>query len=134
VLADPDRLQQVVWNLLSNSIKFSPAHGTVRICLERVESSARITVSDEGAGIKPELLPQIFERFRQGERASGGLGLGLAIVRHIVELHGGTVRAQSRGEGQGPTSPFELPSLNETGTVAAAGLHGVEAAGSRRPP
>src|SRR5438105_13563320 len=136
VLADPDRLQQVVWNLLSNSIKFSPAHGTVRICLERVESSARITVSDEGAGIKPELLPQIFERFRQGERASGGLGLGLAIVRHIVELHGGQVCAQSGGEGRGATFTVDLPTLKESGTVAAAGPHRMEApsAGPRLAP
>src|SRR6266478_2934279 len=94
LLADPDRLQQVVWNLLSNAIKFSPMHGRVEISLDRAESAARVTVSDKGAGIKPQLLPQIFERFRQGERPSGGLGLGLAIVRHIVELHGGTVLAQ----------------------------------------
>ena len=136
VLADPDRLQQVVWNLLSNSIKFSPAHGTVRICLERVESIARITVSDEGAGIKPELLPQVFERFRQGERASGGLGLGLAIVRHIVELHGGQVCAQSGGEGRGATFTVDLPTLKESGTVAAAGPHRMEApsAGPRLAP
>jgi len=134
LLADPDRLQQVVWNLLSNAIKSSPMHGRVEIRLDRAESAARVTVSDKGAGIKPELLPQIFERFRQGERPSGGLGLGLAIVRHIVELHGGTVRAQSRGEGQGATFTVELPALNESGTVAAAGPHRVEAAGSRLTP
>ena len=124
VLADPDRLQQVVWNLLSNAIKFSPAHARVEIRLERVGSAARVTVSDKGAGIKPELLPQIFERFRQGERALGGLGLGLAIVRHIVELHGGVVRAQSAGNGQGATFTVELPTLSESGTVAAAAPHG----------
>ena len=124
VLADPDRLQQVVWNLLSNAIKFSPAHASVEIRLERAGSAARVTVSDRGAGIKPELLPQIFERFRQGERASGGLGLGLAIVRHIVDLHGGVVRAQSAGNGQGATFTVELPTLSESGTVAAAAPHG----------
>ena len=84
---------------------------------------ARITVSDHGLGIKPELLPAIFERFRQGERPTGGLGLGLAIVRHIIQLHGGVVRAQSAGEGQGATFTVELPTLKESGTVAAAGLH-----------
>src|SRR2546426_795300 len=123
LLADPDRLPQVVWNLLSNAIKFSPARARVGIRLECAGSLARITVSDEGAGIKPELLPHIFDRFRQGERSSGGLGLGLAIVRHIVELHGGAVRAQSAGERQGATFTVELPTLNETGTVAAAAPH-----------
>jgi len=123
LLADPDRLQQVVWNLLSNAIKFSPAHERVAIRLERSGSLARITVSDHGAGIKQELLPHIFDRFRQGERSTGGLGLGLAIVRHIVELHGGAVRAQSPGERQGATFTVELPTLNETGTVAAAAPH-----------
>jgi PAS domain S-box-containing protein len=123
ILADPDRLQQVVWNLLSNAIKFSPAHGRVEIKLERGGPVARITVSDHGAGIKPELLPEIFERFRQGERPTGGLGLGLAIVRHIVQLHSGIVRAQSAGEGQGAMFTVELPTLKESGTVAAAGRH-----------
>jgi PAS domain S-box-containing protein len=123
LLADPDRLQQVVWNLLSNAIKFSPAHGRVAIRLERSGSLARISVSDHGAGIQPELLPHIFDRFRQGERSTGGLGLGLAIVRHIVELHGGAVRAQSPGERQGATFTVELSTLSETGTVAAAAPH-----------
>ena len=127
VLADPGRLQQVVWNLLSNAIKFSPAHGRIEIQLERDGSFARITVADKGSGIKPELLPQIFDRFRQGERKSGGLGLGLAIVRHIVELHGGTVRAQSAGEGQGATFIVALPTLTESGTVAAARPHRMDA-------
>src|SRR5207244_526268 len=83
MLADPDRLQQVVWNLLSNAIKFSPAHGRVEIKLERGGPVARITVSDHGAGIKPELLPEIFERFRQGERPTGGVGLGLARFERL---------------------------------------------------
>jgi len=135
LLADPDRLRQVVWNLLSNAIKFSPAHGRIDVRLERAASLARITVADQGAGIEPELLPQIFERFRQGKRPSGGLGLGLAIVRHIVELHGGAVRAQSAGEGRGATFTVELPTLKESGTVAAAGPRGVEASlGPRLAP
>src|SRR2546430_1664939 len=103
LLADPDRLQQVVWNLLSNAIKFSPAHGRVAIRLERSGALARITVSDHGAGIQPELLPHIFDRFRQGERSTGGLGVGLAIVRHLVELHGGAARAHRPGERRGAT-------------------------------
>ncbi|MFL5312349.1 MAG: PAS domain-containing protein [Myxococcales bacterium] len=123
VLADPDRLQQVVWNLLSNAIKFSPPHGRVRIRLEHTSSAARITVSDTGLGIKPELLPQVFDRFRQGERGAGGLGLGLAIVRHIVELHEGSVRAQSAGEGRGATFTVELPILSEATEAARSGLH-----------
>ena len=135
LLADPDRLQQVAWNLLSNAIKFSPARGRVGIRLERAGSLARMTVFDEGVGIKPELLPHIFDRFRQGERSSGGLGLGLAIVRHIVELHGGAVRAQSAGERQGATFTVELQTLNETGTVAAAApLSGEGAARTRLTP
>jgi len=135
LLADPDRLRQVVWNLLSNAIKFSPAHGRIDVRLERAASLARITVADQGAGIESELLPQIFERFRQGKRPSGGLGLGLAIVRHIVELHGGAVRAQSAGEGRGATFTVELPTLKESGTVAAAGPRGVEASlGPRLAP
>jgi len=123
VLGDPQRLQQVVWNLLSNAIKFSPAHGIVGIRLDRTSFVARITVSDAGPGINPELLPHIFERFRQGERGSGGLGLGLAIVRHIVELHDGTVRVQSAGAGRGATFTVELPILSERIDMAASGLH-----------
>ena len=132
LLADPDRLQQVVWNLLSNAIKFSPARERVGIRLERSGSLARITVSDHGTGIKPELLPHIFDRFRQGERSTGGLGLGLAIVRHIVELHGGAVLARSPGERQGATFTVELSTLNETGTVAAAAPLGGEASARTR--
>src|SRR2546423_43760 len=119
VLADPDRLQQVVWNLLSHAIKFSPAHGLFGIFLDHTRPAAPITVSDTGLGIKPELMPHIFERFRQGERGAGGLGLGLAIVRHIVELHEGTVHAQSAGEGKGATFTVELPILSE----GSEGLH-----------
>jgi PAS domain S-box-containing protein len=113
VPGDPDRLQQVFWNLLSNAIKFTPKGGRVRIRLERIDSRVRIRVADTGKGIAPEFLPYIFDRFRQAEspttRTQGGLGLGLAIVRHLVDLHGGTVRADSAGEGQGSTFTLELP-------------------------
>src|SRR3989475_7251658 len=113
VSADPDRLQQVVWNLLTNAIKFTPSGGRVDIRLERADSVARITVSDTGKGIRPDLLPFVFDRFRQEEtsigRRHGGLGLGLAIVRHIVELHGGVARAESSGENRGATFTVDLP-------------------------
>jgi PAS domain S-box-containing protein len=113
VSGDPVRLQQVVWNLLSNAIKFTPRGGRVQIRLERVNSHIEIAVSDSGAGIVPEFLPYVFDRFRQADqrttRHHGGLGLGLAIVRHLVELHGGTVRAESPGEGKGATFTVLLP-------------------------
>jgi PAS domain S-box-containing protein len=113
VAGDPSRLQQVVWNLLSNAIKFTPRGGRVQVRLERVESHVEIAVTDTGAGIKAEFLPHVFERFRQADQATtrqhGGLGLGLAIVRHLVELHGGTVQAESEGEGQGATFTVRLP-------------------------
>jgi PAS domain S-box-containing protein len=128
VLADPARLQQVVWNLLSNAIKFSSAEGRVEIRLERSGTLARITVADRGIGIKPELLPEIFDRFKQGERRSGGLGLGLAIVRHLVELHGGQVRAESEGDRRGATFMVELPILSDRADVADAGPAHAEAA------
>jgi PAS domain S-box-containing protein len=113
VSGDPARLQQVVWNLLTNAIKFTPARGKVTVQLERVNSHIEVTVSDTGQGIKPEFLPHVFERFRQADasttRHHGGLGIGLAIVRHLVELHGGRVRARSGGDGQGATFSVELP-------------------------
>jgi signal transduction histidine kinase/CheY-like chemotaxis protein len=113
VAGDPARLQQVVWNLLSNAIKFTPKGGKVQVRLERINSHIEIAVSDTGIGIKPEFLPHVFERFRQADqkttRQQGGLGLGLAIVRHLVELHGGTVEADSTGEGQGTTFVVKLP-------------------------
>jgi len=113
VSGDADRLQQVVWNLLSNAVKFTPPGGRVGVRLEREVASVTITVSDTGEGIEPEFLPFVFDRFRQFEggaaRPSGGLGLGLAIVRHLVELHGGTVNAASRGKGQGATFTVTLP-------------------------
>jgi signal transduction histidine kinase/DNA-binding response OmpR family regulator len=110
---DPIRLQQVVWNLLSNAIKFTPAGGQVAVRLENLGAHLELTVSDSGKGIDPEFLPFVFDRFRQADgsitRAHGGLGLGLAIVRHLVELHGGTVEAASKGEGHGATFTVKLP-------------------------
>ncbi|MBD1847681.1 response regulator [Cyanobacteria bacterium FACHB-63] len=113
VAGDPTRLQQVFWNLLSNGVKFTPPGGQVSIRLERLDSYAYITVSDTGRGIAPDFLPYMFDYFRQADgsttREFGGLGLGLAIVRYLVELHGGTVRAESPGEGQGATFIIRLP-------------------------
>jgi PAS domain S-box-containing protein len=113
VLGDPDRLQQVVWNLLSNAIKFTPAGGRVSVTVERVGGSALITVTDTGEGIPTSLLPFVFDRFMQGDasvtRAHGGLGLGLSIVRHLVELHGGHASARSDGPGQGSMFLVSLP-------------------------
>ncbi|BAY28216.1 signal transduction histidine hinase [Nostoc carneum NIES-2107] len=110
---DPHRLQQVMWNLLSNAIKFTPNEGRVNITLNYTDFSAQIQVSDTGKGIKPDFLPHIFERFRQADgtrkRSNPGLGLGLSIVRHLVELHGGTVEAESPGENQGATFTVRLP-------------------------
>jgi PAS domain S-box-containing protein len=113
VWADRGRLQQIVANLLSNAVKFTPEGGTVHVSLTRRDESMDIVVHDDGAGIAPELLPHVFERFRQGRIAAtaptGGLGLGLAIVRRLVELHGGQVRAASAGEGKGSTFTVTLP-------------------------
>jgi PAS domain S-box-containing protein len=113
VSGDPVRLQQVVWNLLSNAVKFTRRGGKVQVRMERVNSHVEIAVSDTGAGISPEFLPHVFDRFRQADmgttRRYGGMGLGLAIVRHLVELHGGSVRAESAGEGQGSTFTVLLP-------------------------
>ena len=113
VMGDPNRLQQVLWNLLSNAAKFTPKGGRVQVLLERVNSHIEVSVVDNGQGIKPEFLPHVFERFQQADSSStrqyGGLGLGLAIVRHLVELHGGKVRAKSPGIGQGSTFVVVLP-------------------------
>jgi CheY-like chemotaxis protein len=110
---DPDRLQQVVWNLLMNAVKFTPRDGRIQLSLQRVNSHLEIVVSDTGAGIRPDLLPVIFDRFKQGEsgstRTQGGLGIGLALVRHLVELHGGSVTAESEGEGKGAVFRVKLP-------------------------
>src|SRR5882724_499147 len=107
VMGDPDRLQQVVWNLVSNAVKFTPREGRVQIRLARVESHVEIVVSDTGQGMAPEVVPHVFERFRQADssmtRTHGGLGLGLALVKHLVEVHGGGVAAHSAGKGRGAT-------------------------------
>lgn len=113
VTGDAGRLQQAIWNLLSNAVKFTGDHGIVTVRLEKTDHHARISVADNGAGISPEFLPHVFERFRQADGSStrkhGGLGLGLAIVRHIVEMHGGSAQVQSFGTGQGTTFTLELP-------------------------
>jgi len=111
VEADAQRLKQVVWNLLSNAVKFTPARGRVDVRLGIVGTDATIVVSDTGEGIAPEALPFIFERFQQAEEAhvKGGLGLGLAIARYVVEAHRGTIRAHSDGRGKGATFIVRLP-------------------------
>jgi signal transduction histidine kinase/ActR/RegA family two-component response regulator len=121
VLGDAERLQQVIWNLLSNAIRFTPKRGRVQIALQRVNSHVEIVVADTGQGISPDFLPFVFDRFRQADnsitRSFGGLGLGLAIVRQLVELQGGTVHAKSPGEEQGATFIVKLPLMI---------LHGME--------
>src|SRR5262249_50560308 len=138
VSGDPERLHQILWNLLSNALKFTPRGGRVFVTLLSDERTATLTVTDNGQGIRPDFLPHVFERFRQGDatstRAYGGLGLGLAIVRHLVELHGGTVSASSAGEGQGATftvqfpvslpEPLESPAA-EPGTATRVDLSGL---------
>jgi len=113
VRGDPNRLQQVLWNLLSNAIKFTAKGGRVQVVLERVNSHVEICIEDTGIGIRPDFLPYVFDRFRQADsgttRRHGGLGLGLSIVKNLVELHGGTVRVKSPGENQGSTFIVSLP-------------------------
>jgi CheY-like chemotaxis protein len=113
VRGDPNRLQQVLWNLLTNAVKFTPQGGRVQVVLERVNSHVEITVEDSGIGIRAEFLPYVFDRFRQADpsttRRYGGLGLGLSIVKNLIELHGGSVRVKSPGEGQGSTFIVSLP-------------------------
>jgi hypothetical protein len=113
IAGDADRLQQITWNLLSNAVKFTPAGGLVTVKLERREGHVRLLVRDTGCGIAPAFLPFIFERFRQGAsaetRRTGGLGLGLAIVRNLAELHGGSVAATSEGDGTGAEFAVTLP-------------------------
>jgi signal transduction histidine kinase len=110
---DADRLQQVFWNLLSNAVKFTPPGGHIDVTLEAADSQCRVVVADNGEGIAPEFLPHVFDRFRQADsttsRKHGGLGIGLAIVQHVVELHGGTVHAESAGKGRGTTIVVSLP-------------------------
>jgi signal transduction histidine kinase len=113
VFGDPDRLRQILWNLLANAIKFTPRNGRVEVEIGRDEGGARIIVRDTGKGISPAFLPYVFDRFRQADssasRTQGGLGLGLAIVRHLVEMHGGTVKAESSGNDRGSTFTVTLP-------------------------
>jgi PAS domain S-box-containing protein len=121
IAGDVTRLQQVVWNLLSNAVKFTPAGGLIEVQLEQINHHAQITVRDTGKGISADFLPYVFDYFRQADGATtrqfGGLGLGLAIVRHLVELHGGTVRVESLGEGQGATFVVQLPFMKTLKTV-----------------
>ncbi|MEQ1764664.1 MAG: hybrid sensor histidine kinase/response regulator [Pyrinomonadaceae bacterium] len=120
---DSERIQQIVNNLLSNAVKFTPDGGTITFSLEKVDGSARISVSDTGEGISKEFLPRVFERYKQANNSTtnrkGGLGLGLAIVKHLVELHGGTISAASAGEGQGSTFTVTIP-LAETSAQQAS--------------
>jgi signal transduction histidine kinase len=116
VMADPTRLQQVIWNLLSNAVKFTPRGGRIDIRILEANSHVEIVVADTGIGFSAEFKQHMFERFRQAEsgttRVHGGLGLGLAIARHIVEMHGGTIEADSPGEGKGATFTVKLPTAN----------------------
>lgn len=125
IKGDPNRLQQCLWNLLTNAIKFTPRGGKVQVSLERVNSHIEICVTDNGKGIRPEFLPHLFERFRQADasttRQHGGLGLGLSIVKHLIELHGGIVRAKSAGEGQGANFCIELPVMVVRSAGGASG-------------
>jgi CheY-like chemotaxis protein/anti-sigma regulatory factor (Ser/Thr protein kinase) len=123
VRGDLDRLQQIVWNLLSNAIKFTPRGGRVLVRTEQFGDDLKLTVSDTGQGISPDFLPRAFDRFSQADsgsnRTHGGLGLGLAIVRHLVELHAGTVEATSAGPGKGASFSVRLPLLNARAATEA---------------
>jgi signal transduction histidine kinase/ActR/RegA family two-component response regulator len=140
IMGDAARLQQVCWNLLSNAVKFTPKGGEVRVSVEHTDAHVRLIVADTGPGIRADFLPYVFDRFRQGDqsttRAFGGLGLGLAIVRHLVELHGGTVTAASEGEGLGSTFTVELPNtLTQKDDWEAPSSEEVrEAFGTRKQP
>jgi signal transduction histidine kinase len=124
VAGDSDRLQQVMWNLLTNAIKFTPRGGRIEVRVRRGDTDVEVAVADTGAGIAPEFLPRVFDRFRQAESANtrmhGGLGLGLAIVRHLIDLHGGTVRAESEGRERGATFVVTLPHAREAAAMAAS--------------
>ena len=143
IAGDPDRMQQIFWNLLSNAVKFTPRGGRIHVRMQLVGSHVEIVVADTGKGIEPKLLPFVFERFRQGDssttREHGGLGLGLAIVRHLVELHGGVVSARSEGQDQGAEFTIQLPVLarpqepavSATGRRVEYGRGGTSLAGLR---
>lgn len=128
ISADPARFQQIIWNLLSNAVKFTPRGGSINVRLEQEDSYARVTITDTGLGIEPEFLSSVFDRFRQADSSTtrnyGGLGLGLAIVRHLVELHGGTVQADSEGVGKGASFSVMFPLLPELTKVPAPNLSG----------
>lgn len=152
VVGDANRLRQIVWNLISNAIKFTPENGRVEVGLKQIDSHVEIRVSDTGEGISKEFLPHVFERFRQGDssttRAQGGLGLGLSIVRHLIELHGGTVTAESEGANRGAAFTVRLPlaenvensippqQQQQNGEAAAIGLNSLRdiAAGGADAP
>jgi signal transduction histidine kinase/CheY-like chemotaxis protein len=126
ISGDAERLQQIIWNLLSNAVKFTPRGGRVQVRLEQVDSSVEVVVSDTGAGIARDFLPHVFERFRQADsrfsREHGGLGLGLAITRHLVEMHGGTIEAASDGQGTGSTFRIRLPLVIVHGQPVPQGI------------
>jgi signal transduction histidine kinase/ActR/RegA family two-component response regulator len=132
ISADSARLQQIVWNLLSNAVKFTPHGGKITVRVEQDGTNARVTVKDTGQGIEPDFLPRAFDRFRQADssttRSFGGLGLGLAIVRHLVELHGGTVSAHSDGVNRGATFSATFPLLSDRAEAVAI-AHGSDGAG-----
>jgi len=138
ISGDPSRLQQVVWNLLSNAIKFTPKEGKVQVALRRLDSHVEISVADTGIGIDPDFIPHLFERFRQGDASTtrnfGGLGLGLSIVKSLVELHGGTVAAESPGEGLGTRITVRLPinAVHRPADAAEDRAHPSVAAGEAR--
>jgi PAS domain S-box-containing protein len=136
--ADPGRLQQIVVNLLSNAIKFTPVGGAVDMCVRRVDSLVEMVVTDTGQGIPADFLPLVFEPFRQADesltRRYGGLGLGLSIVKHLVEAHGGTVAAQSAGEGQGSTFSVRLPTVAVIADSREADTANVESESPSSPP
>jgi signal transduction histidine kinase/ActR/RegA family two-component response regulator len=136
IVGDENRLQQVFWNLLSNAMKFTPKGGRVQITVKRIESQARIIVSDTGEGITPEFLPQVFEPFRQADgsitKGQGGLGLGLAIVRRLVEMHGGAISVMSGGRGQGATFTVSIPIVPVRQTALAAPIDSMTIATSEK--
>jgi len=136
ISGDADRIQQIVWNLVSNAVKFTPKGGVIQVKLERVDSHVAVTVSDTGIGIGPEFLPYVFDRFRQADgsttRRYGGLGLGLAIARHLVELHGGTIQAASEGDGHGSTFTVMLPVMAVQAGPRPDDRHAPPAADDRR--
>ena len=143
VSGDPNRLRQIIWNLIFNAIKFTPNSGKVEVRLQRIDSQVQVTVKDTGQGISADFLPHVFDRFRQADssraRTHGGLGLGLAIVRHLVELHGGTVHADSDGEGRGSTFTVNLPVMavrsgETSGTQDASRITEAGAPGSANSP